>query len=336
MDYGSLLKRAGQITWRFKFLWLFGIPMALCGQSSTGRINCRTNYSIRTSAPMDWGDASPDFPAFLPEPMGQVPLAVYVAAAVALVLLYLVVGLVVGAIGRSALIRSTVRIEAGEGVTLSTSWKDGLAKAWPVGVLQAVLYSPLWILILVASVVFLTQFLPVFTQITTRPRPGLDVQPPLPYGEEFFRLFPLFFAGVCTLICIGFIIQVIASLFLTFGSRTIVLENVGVINSFSRSWFLFRRNLGATILLALILLVLGIVVGVVLMIPTMIIMFPAMMATVPRMFSGIAPAISDYILLAMLGLLLYVVFSFIRGIFQVFIETLWTLAYREFVEEAAG
>ena len=34
MDYGQSIKRAAQITWRYKFLWIFGIIMALCGQSS--------------------------------------------------------------------------------------------------------------------------------------------------------------------------------------------------------------------------------------------------------------------------------------------------------------
>ncbi|MDX1570089.1 MAG: molybdenum cofactor biosynthesis protein MoaE, partial [Xanthomonadales bacterium] len=66
--------RAAVITWRYKFLWIFGILMALCGQAGGGQPQFQTNY--RTS--FDPAQGMPEFPAYFPAPFGEVPMAVYV------------------------------------------------------------------------------------------------------------------------------------------------------------------------------------------------------------------------------------------------------------------
>jgi hypothetical protein len=332
MDYGQLLKRAGEITWRYKFLWIFGFIMALCGQGSGGRPNFQTNYSYRTSTPLDLESGFPEFPAFFPEPLGQTPIIVYVVIGLALMILFFVVGLVVGAIGRSALIKSVDRVEEGERVSFSSSWQDGLAKALPVGILQAILFSPLLLLMAVAIVFFLTQFYPFFAQIF-EDLPHLDSQQPPVFMEDFFTLFPLFFSAICVFICLGFIIQILAGLFLIFGSRAIVLEDRGVWTSFSRSWGLFRHNIGPTIILALIIMVIAMGVSFALALPTMAIMLPVMVSIMPQMLSETGPPIGTYLLLGILGLIVSLFYGFVSGIFQVFIEAIWTLAYREFAAE---
>jgi hypothetical protein len=49
MDYSNLIKQAARITWRYKFLWFFGIMMALYGQEvgeSAVSGQCQTTNSI--------------------------------------------------------------------------------------------------------------------------------------------------------------------------------------------------------------------------------------------------------------------------------------------------
>jgi len=281
MDYGEVIKRAAHITWRYKFLWVFGIIMALCGQGSGGNPRFNVNYR----SPLGPTVGPPEFPAYFPEPLGRTPISVYVVAGLLLIVWLGLISIIVGAIGRSALIKSTARAEAGENISFATSRHDGLATAVPLGLLQLLLAIPLLILGICVAVIFITQFWPFFSQIFTF-TPNAETQAPPSFLNDFFAFFPLFFATICGTICIGFIIQLIAGLFRTFGSRAIVLENHGVLSSFSRSWHLFRQNIGATIILTILVVVVAVVVGFVLAIPAMVIMLPLMMSVMPGIISG--------------------------------------------------
>lgn len=333
MNYGELISRAAQIAWRYKFLWIFGILMALCGQGSGGGPNFQMNY--RTSAPFDTETGFPEFPGYFPEPLGDTPIAVYIAGAIVVALLFGLIWVIVGAIGRSALIKAVARIEAGETVTLAESWRDGLAHAVPVGLLQAILYSPLLILMLIAAVVILTQFFPFFARMFEE-MPRFEGEGPPPMMTEFFAFFPLFFGLVCGTICLAWIIQLVAGLFTIFGSRAIVLEKMGLGASFGRSWALFRQNLGPTIILAIIIFLVGFIIGIAVAIPAAAIMFPVMFSTMPDLFSETGPSVSTFILLGAVGVLVWLIAGVIGGIAQVFIEALWTLAYQQFAAKTAA
>ena len=329
MDYGQIIKRAVQITWRYKFLWIFGIIMALCGQSSGGNPRFQMNYST----PYDPTTGFPEFPAFFPEPLGQTPIAIYIIAGFILLIVFGLISILVGAMGRSALIKSVARAEEGESISFGSSWRDGLNKVVPVGILQTLLAIPWLVMWAVVAAIVFTTFWPFFSQIFTY-RPGPESQEPPPFLEDFFVFFPMFFATICGMICFFFIIQMITGLFRTFGSRAIVLENQDVLGSFSRSWVLFRKNIGATVILALLIFVIGMVAGLILAIPAIAVMFPLMISTMPGIMSGAGPSASDFLLLGCAGIVMIVVFSLVNGVLQVFIESSWTLAYREFSAKA--
>ena len=328
MEFGRIIKRAAQITWHYKYLWVFGIIMALCGQGSGGSPRFQMNYRM----PYDPAAGPPEFPAFFPEPLGQTPIAVYIVAGLSLFIVFGIISIVVGAIGRSALIRSVDRLEAGEEINFSGSWRDGLTKAGPLGLLQALLYAPLLILGAIVAVMVFTQFWPFFSQIMEF-RPDLESQDPPPFMDDFFAIFPAFFATICGAVCCFFILQIVIAFFLTFGSRAIVLENQGVISSFSRSWFLFRNNIGPTIILAILIIVISAVIGLMVAIPAMIIMLPIMISTMPDIISGTGPTLGSYLLLGGAGIVILIFSSLVNGIVQVFVESLWTLAYREFASK---
>jgi len=332
MDYTRLLTRAAQITWRYKFLWIFGFLMALCGQGGGGRANFQVNY--RTPTPFDSTSGPFEFPAFFPEPLGQTPVAVYLVAGLLFITIFALFSLIVGALGRSALIKTVANIEADQPVSLATSWQDGLAKARPLGLLQAILYSPLFIVAVVGLIVFLTQLLPFFDKLF-QSMPNLEEEGALPpLLQDFFAFFPLFFGAICGLVCITFIVQLVGGLFLTFGSRAIVLENAGIFGSFPRSWLLFRQNLGATLLLAVLVAIIGAIINVAAAIPVAVIAFPVMFSAVPDIFSESGPSLPTYFLLGSVALFSMIVFSIVGGVLRVFIEAVWTLAYQEFVSRA--
>lgn len=325
MDYGQTIKRAIQITWRYKFLWIFGIIMALCGQSSGGTPRLQINYSM----PYDPATGFPEFPAFFPEPLGQTPIAVYIIAGFVFLIIFGLISILVGAMGRSALIKTVARAEDGEPVSFGSSWRDGLSKVVPVGILQVLLAIPWLTLWAVVAAIIFTTFWPFFSQIFSY-RPGPESQEPPPFLEDFSTFFPMFFGAICGMICFFMIIQIITALFRTFGSRAIVLEDQGILGSFSRSWNLFIKNIGATIILALLIFVIGMVVGLILAVPSMVIMVPIMFSTMPEIMSGAGPSTGSLMLMGCAGIVIVILFSLVNGILQVFIESLWTLAYREF------
>ena len=327
MDYSHLFRQAGQITWRYKFLWIFGIMMALCGQGSGGR----PRFQMNTRMPVGSSMEMPDFPSFFPEPLGDTPLTVYLLIMILLTVVFGTISIVIGALGRSALIKAVDRAETDEAVSFGESWRDGLAKVVPVSLLQALLYAPLLAVGLIVFAVGVSQFWPFFSQIAQyRPTPGSSQEPP-PFLDDFLTLFPLFFVSICSVVCFFFIMQIFISLFVTLGSRAIVLEDQGVFDSLARSWSLFRQNKGPTIILAVAIFIMTIVIGLLLTIPAMIIMFPIMMSSMPDMLSESGPSLTDYGVLVGTGLVLTVIFSLVNGVVQVFIEALWTLAYREFI-----
>lgn len=328
MDYSQSIKRAVQITWRYKFLWVFGIIMALCGQASGGKPRFQMNYRM-PYAPFANG---PEFPAYFPEPLGQTPIMTYIAIGILLVIVFGLISIVVGAIGRSALIKSVDRVEDGENINFSGSWRDGLAKAVPIGLLELLLYTPLLIVGGTIVIIAFTQLWPFFSQLATY-RPNPESPEPPPFVDNLFAIFPAIFATICGVICFFVIIQIILALFRTFGSRAIVLENQGVMSSFSRSWYLFRKNMGSTIILAILLFVISMVIGLIVALPAIAIMFPIMISTMPDLVSGTGPSTGSYLLMGGVGLVIIIIFSLINGVVQVFVEALWTIAYREFVSK---
>ena len=330
MDYGQLITRSAQITWRYKFLWIFGIIMALCGQSRGGTPRLQFNYS--TSMPPSGGDAPPmpEFPAFFPEPFGQVPIWVYLIVGLIAMLVFIALGIIVGAISRSAIIKSVDRIETGDTISMSTSWRDGLAKAVPVGLLHLLLALPLILFWIGAAITFFVMFWSAFEPFFNG-IPNADSQEIPPEVSRMFAFFPMFFGTLCVVLCVAFIGSIIIGLFQVFGSRAIVIEDKGVLQSFSRSWQLFRRNVGSTILVALLLFVMVIIVGFVMAIPAMIVMFPIMFSMLPEMMSTGFPSMGNILLLTVVGLVMGLFFVIVHGIFQVFNEAMWTLAYREFI-----
>jgi len=328
MDYRHIIKRARQITWQYKFLWAFGIIMTLCGQGSELKIRIRVPMPFFALA----GDYS-NFPAYFPEPLGQTHIGIYIVALSLLMMIFGGIGIIVGAVSRTILINSIDKVENGESINFSTSWPDWLEKARPVALLLAVLDTPLLIiktLITITSFIWVWVLFILFISFETNIE-GLD-------QSSFLNgMFPTFVESRNIMVGVGCLfvtLQIITALFRTFGSRAIVLENQGLISSFSRSWYIFSKNIRSTLVLIVMIFLIFMVIG---FIVTIIIAIPVLGPLSPTIMKLISPETSlssdDYLLIGGVGVIVFIIFSFIHGIIQVFIETVWTLAYREFMSK---
>jgi hypothetical protein len=132
-------------------------------------------------------------------------------------------------------------------------------------------------------------------------------------------MIPLFIGCVCLLIPIMFVVGMI----IRQSQNAIVLEDMDVMPALSRGWEVFRANLGPIIVMAIILGVIGFVVGIVIALPILLVVVPAAMAftfgsgegTMPIMFMVVCVCLYAPVLLVL------------QGILTSYIESAWTLTY---------
>jgi hypothetical protein len=115
MEFGKIFRRAWEITWRYKILWVFGFVVALsggAGGAGGGRGGTGMNYSMPAPSNLDlrWG-----------------------VIVVALILLALLVGLIFAAltiIARGALIDGARQAEEEGQVSGGQAWHKAVRRFW--------------------------------------------------------------------------------------------------------------------------------------------------------------------------------------------------------------
>jgi hypothetical protein len=125
MDYAQVLKRAWQITWKVKALWIFGI-LAGCGSGGGG--GGSTGYRTQ-------GAFGPQVEAFLQ----QIPEETWIAIAVGLLCLMLfmiLVTWVLGAVGLGGLIGGVNAADQDAGVTIGDLFSLAMTYFWKLLIIQ--------------------------------------------------------------------------------------------------------------------------------------------------------------------------------------------------------
>ncbi len=303
MDFGKVLGRAWEITWRWKMLWVLGFLAAL-GQGSGAN---PSNYSLSGDEFERYGyrlgDSAEQFFALL---SGLILVLICLALIVAIVLW------VVSVIARGGLIAGVQQVEEEGSTSFGKAWSAGVRKFWTLFGLGILAALPL-ILLIIIGVILLA--LGIFVGI------GL-----MEVGEAAPILTIVLVSIICGgfLLCGLFILVVVLEQIRIYGERAAILEDLGWIDAFKRGWQVLKDNLGATIILWLIFFALGIVI------------FGLSFALV---FALAAPLFGLFVIndpgwwllgpLCIGGVLGTIVFALIRSIIMTFTSATWTLAFRE-------
>jgi hypothetical protein len=282
MDYGGILKRSWDITWKNKGLWLLGI-LAGC---TSGNANPSQTSSYQFSR-TDFNNLQPY--------VGNVPEETWILVVVGLVIIGLLIMaavIVLGILGQAGLIAGVAQADEKGRVTLGEAWRGGLPHFWKLLGLALLIFAVVVVVAVAGS---------LFAVLTL----GLGV----------LCLLPL----VCLLIPVG----VLISAYLSLVQNGIVLENLGVFRSFERAWQILRESFWPIVAMALILLLIGFVVGIVLAVPFFLVLFP---------IAALAVAGSDSWMgiLPMLGcIVVYIpILIVLSGILTTFTSGAWTLVFR--------
>ena len=303
MDFGKVLGRAWEITWRYKMLWVLGF---LAGLGQTGGAP-QSSYSMS-------GYEYDRFSYELSESAAEffAALSALILGIICLLFIIAILIWVVSVISRGGLIAAVQQVEEDGSTSFRQAWAVGVKKFWTLFGLSFLSALPMIILIII-GVVFLAI--------------GIGVAVGLLDTSEAAPIISLVLISVICggfFFCGFFLLVIVLEQIRIYGERAAILEDLGWIDAFKRGWQVFKENLGATIILWLIFFALGIVIfGIT---------FVIMAAIAAPLLGLIFVDDSGLWLLGPLcfgGLLGVIVFALIRSIVTAFTSATWTLAFRE-------
>jgi hypothetical protein len=302
MDYGAVLSRAWEITWRWKVLWILGFLAALGNGITTGN----SSYTTDTS---DWGYTfhRPWIPPRI------------IALLIGIACLILIIGIalwVLSVIARGGLIAGVQQVEDEGATTFGQAWRAGTSRFWTLFGISFLAAIPVLILI-VLGIIALVATLAGSSAGFSRPARGVGIAGAILCG-----------GGLC---CGTVLLAIVLAQIRIYAERAAILEDLGWIAAFKRGWEILKENLGPTIVLWLIFLAIGLVFAV-----GVIGGLAAVLAPFIAIFSRLEPGFWLAIPICLGGLLGTLVFALLSSIVETFSSATWTLAYRELAGLAAA
>jgi hypothetical protein len=311
MDYGKVLRRAWEITWRWKVLWILGFLASLGsggGGGGGGGSNAYTgdggDFNIEK-----WTQGVP-VGDFLPVVGGIIGIII----AVVCVLFVIAIALwVVSVIARGGLIAGVQQVEDEGSTTFRTAWVAGRKKFWTLfglGILTAI---PMIIL-----GIALTILLGLGIAVAVG---AMDISETA--GIAGIVMISVLCGGF---LCIGMIILgIVLGQIRVYGERAAILEDLGWIEAFKRGWQVLKENLGPTIIFWFIFLAIGIVILVISFAIIAVIAAPFLLLLLP----SVDPGTWLIVPVCFAGLVTLIAFVLIESVVTTFTSATWTLAYRE-------
>jgi hypothetical protein len=301
MDYTDILKRAWNVTWRHKILWLFGLFAGAAGGFSGGSGGGR-NMGFQTGT----SSSSPITAAQLASV--QRFLEQYGAVILLSVAVLFVIGLafaIVGIAARGGLIHLVNEAEEGRPVRAGDGWNVGFAKWWRVFGVGFVAALPL----IVVGVLWLGVFLAgvVAYRDGSLQSLGSGLAAVAIGGGCFLLLLTV------VAIVFGVILGIVAQIAL----RYAVLQDVRVFDALGRGWRDLWARRGA-FLMFLILVGVGIAYGIVVAVIAVVLMLPGVaLLFLHSWFAGAGMIALAVVVLMVPG-----------AIYATFYHAVWTIFFR--------
>ncbi len=323
--YRPILKQAWQLTWRHKFLWLFGFFAAWIGtageydfiirgfelirEKSSVIINIR-EFIVSTgifSAATSQGLKN----LVVNSPWSLIPLIIL------LLIFILAVILIIWAIitSQNGLITSIKSLAGGKTTNFQEGLSIGMAKFWPVFWLNVIYKLVIFILFLTLGVIFTFILATAFA----------DLQ----YWIGFIYLI-LFFVGfiifIPLIIAISFVIR--------YAICYIVIKNYRLGEAIKRGISLFINNWLISLELAFILLMLYLAASILLLLLTIAIIAPLILLLFTFISIKFIFAANFIVLLALIIFLMIAIIAV--SIFSTFLWSCWTLLFIQLTEKGGS
>ena len=295
MNFGDILNKAWKTVWNNKVLWIFGFFASLMAYNSSRGNNFTWRENVNM-APGNMPHFMQNFGWRMNNFVEQVGTGTWIALGLGmalLALLFFLVSLFFGHLGRAALIRGTVLNEEGSHLTFGGLFKEGLRYFWHLLALS---------LLLLAGIIAGTLAVILFSVLT------------LGIGAILFA-------------CLALPIIIAVGLMMVQTTIFIVAEDEKIFDAIAHAWrFIFYDHLGNYLIMGVILFLLGLVAGFAIIVPALIAGIPALFAYMAgqNVFTGFGVA------LGVILLLFYIPFYIAaQGLLTSFTWSAWVHFYRE-------
>jgi hypothetical protein len=139
MDYGKVLSRAWEITWRWKILWILGFLASL----GRGLGNGNPQYTLSST---DWNW---QYPTYVPPRLWGIIAAVSCVAILIGIALW-----VISVIARGGLIAGVQQVEEGGSTAFGQAWRVGAKRFWTLFGISILTALPILIVVILGVAVF--------------------------------------------------------------------------------------------------------------------------------------------------------------------------------------
>ncbi|HUV95068.1 MAG TPA: hypothetical protein VMX14_09590 [Anaerolineae bacterium] len=325
MEYGRIVRRALDITWRHKVLWVFGIAAALFGGGRSGGGGGGGSGGGGVQSVIGSGDFERWWPQ-TPPPNWETIIPILVGIGViALVVgfLVLVVSIIVRYTSLGALAGMVDEVERTEG----TSFKSGVKRGWAC--LLRLFAIDLLIGIVVFVIVMALLVLGIIGVLLASAPAALLFQAGT--GAGVAGILWAVAVGLVLLlafILVGLALSAVVTLIREFAFRACILDGKGVFGALGEGIALTRNRSREAVLMWLIMVAINLALGLV-SIPFALLGVGAMLGPALLAFSATrSPLAAAGVALPFL-FVIALASAAIGGIYLTFRSAVWTLTYRE-------
>lgn len=350
---GKILKRAVQIVWNYKVLWIFGFLIALTGGAGNSGGGGSSNFSTSGRNNFNGMENFGQFGQYNSPQMQKIgdwfqanvaPL--FATEAKAITTTFIIVGIIFGFALIFGLLSALVRYPAetavmrmvdaheqtGAKVKFSEGWRMGWNKrAWKIFLIDLLIGTPAFgiVLLLVGGLGL------YFFANRQNPEAALT----LGVG--------IWIVVVVLLLLTLALMMIVVSVLRQFVIRKAALEEMGVRDSFRNGWKMFKQNWKHAFLMWLILIAVSIGVGIAMVLAALVLIPVYALLAIPGLVVAAVPGAIGYgitslfagqVLTWIIAALVAIPFFFIivfsplvllSGAYAVFQSNVWTLLYRQ-------
>jgi hypothetical protein len=295
MDYGKIVKRALEITWRHRALWLFGFLLALFGGGTSGGGGQGLQYRIGSSE--------------LARPEWALGLALLVLI---VVFVLVVLAVVLNNVSRGALIGMVREVEETGDTSVRSGWRSGSSRLWPLISIDLVTIIPAVIASMALMALALAPLLLVLARRSALTALGI------------LLTVVLGLAVVLVLIVAGTALGIVRE----FAYRQCVLEGKGVWRSVREGYRMVRANLRHAGLMWLVLFGIDLAANVIAF-PLALVGFGLAAGAGAAVYAATQSIANAIVVGLMLAVPVLLVMAVVGGVYLAFRSAAWTLTYRE-------
>ncbi len=310
MEYGNVLRRAWEITWRWKVLWILGFLVSLGSGGGGGG----SSSSARIGEDIDLGRWGADFPEV------WAAIGGIVVGLLCLALVLAIAVWVVSTIARGGLIAGVQQVEDEGATSFGQAWRVGTKRFWTLFGISVLTGIPILILVVLGLIGL---------------GGGIGAAVGLFNVSEVAGGLSIAGAVLCgaSLCCLLIPLAVVLGQIRIYAERAAILEDRDWIDAFGRGWQVLKENLGPTIVLWLIFFLIGLVFAAVIVGGVM-----GLIAPLGITFGYAHADPTPWILIPVFcgGALALIVLSLIGSVVETFTSATWTLAYRELTGVASA